>query len=406
LFIDTNRLIYDKCKSIYDSGSDIDVVTVADSMSRDGYEDYVYAQVSKAPVTIYPTIKLIKELSIRRQVQETGREMLALANNHAIPVDQVIADASERAFSVNSESVVGGTVLAADEVDDILSELERRRTSETPNIGIASGYFSYDCMMGGFHETNLTILAARPAMGKTALAMNFAARQAIGKKIPVLFFSLEMSTKQLMFRLFAQLARVDNTSLRLGTYTDDERTRLDIVAKKIKASPLYISDKPQTVSSICVETRRAVRKHGIKQVYVDYLQKIKIATTKKGQTRDREVTELAEGLKDLAKTANVNVTALCQLNRGLESRDDKRPIMADLRESGGIEQEADEVLVLYRPNVYDPNSDPRETELIVRKHRNGELGTIPLMFHGEWFRFDDVDLNHVNTPESFNSKSK
>lgn len=402
IFIELNRRVFEKCQQIFNSGGEIDVVSIADSLKRDKCEADVYRMVSKSPISLLPTITLIKDLSIRRQVQEAGKEMCVIANNHSLPIMQVVADASQQAFEISTDRTTTDLRSAADEVDLAMTEMERRMASSSPTIGIESGYRSYNMLMGGFHETNLTILAARPAMGKTAMALNFAARQAVGHGIPVLIFSMEMSTQQLMFRLFAQLARIDNERLKLGKLSEEEYNRLKIISEKIKNAPIYITDKSQTLSSICVHTRRSIRKHGIKQVYVDYLQKV--MPGRKAQSREREVTEIAEGLKDLAKSSGVNITALCQLNRGLEDREDKRPILSDLRESGGIEQEADEVLALYRPSVYDQDSDPRESELIVRKHRNGALGTIPLFFTGEWFRFDELDMNHVNTPESFNKK--
>lgn len=398
-YIELNRAIFEKGKAAFDAGKDIDVVTIADSLSRDGLDHSVYSMVQHAPISLFPLIHLIKDLAIRRQVQSAGRELAALSNNHAIPTDQMVADASQLAFNISGGRTSESLTDSSDTVDDAMAEMERRMTSTNPHIGIDSGYASYNLLMGGFHETNFTVLAARPAMGKTALALNFAARQSVALGIPTSIFSIEMSKQQLMFRLFAQLARIDNEKLKMGKLTDEEYKRLKLVAARIKAAPLYIDERPQTLSSICASTRRAVRKHGIRQVYVDYLQLVTLG--QKTQSREREVSIVAEGLKELGKTAKVNITALAQLNRGLEDREDKRPILSDLRESGAIEQAADEVLVLYRPSVYYDDADPRETELIVRKHRNGALGMIPMSFSGPNFRFDELDMRHCNTPSTF-----
>jgi len=398
-YIELNRAIFQKGKTAFDDGKEIDIVTIADSLTRDGMEHSVYSMVQTAPVSITPLVTLVKDLAVRRQVQAAGRDLITLASNHSLPTNQVVSDASQLAFDITGGRVNQELNDSSDAVDEAMAEMERRMVSTDPHIGISSGYSSYNLLMGGFHETNFTILAARPAMGKTALALNFAARQAVVHNIPVSIFSIEMSKQQLIFRLFAQVARIDNERLKMGKLTDDEYERLKIAAARIKKAPLYITDRPQTLSSICASTRRAVRKHGVRQVYVDYLQLITLG--KSVQSREREVTTVAEGLKELAKSANVNVCALAQLNRGLEDREDKRPLLSDLRESGGIEQAADEVLVLYRPSVYYDDADERETELIVRKHRNGALGMIPLMWSGPNFRFDELDMRHVNTPSTF-----
>lgn len=398
-YIELNKAIFEKGKAAFDTGRDIDVVTIADSLTRDGLQHSVYSMVQAAPISLFPIIHLLKDLSVRRQVQSAGHELFALSNNHALPVDQVVSEASELAFNITGGRAAAELTDSSDIVDEAMAEMDRRMTSTNPHIGIDSGYQSYNLLMGGFHATNLTILAARPAMGKTALMLNFNARQAVTLGIPTMIFSIEMSKQQLMLRLFAQLSRIDNEKLKMGKLSDEEYKRLKMVAARIKAAPLYINDKPQTLSSICATTRRAVRKHGIKQVSVDYLQLITGGNGK--QTREREVASISSGLKDLAKSTDVNVLALSQLNRGLEDREDKRPLLSDLRESGAIEQDADEVLVLYRDSVYYDNSDPRDSELIIRKHRNGALGTIPLSWTGSCFRFDELDMRHVNTPSTF-----
>ncbi len=219
------------------------------------------------------------------------------------------------------------------------------------HVEIESGYRTFDDIMGGWHRKHPDIIAARPAMGKTALFLNFAARSCVKKMVPTLIFSLEMSKEELTWRMMPILSRVEHEKIKSGSVDAQEYSAVAYAAQTFSQAPFYIDDTPQKFSSMRVAIRNAKRRYGIKQVFIDYLQLIHPSKKANGKedTRDRELTELAQGLKEIAKVCDINDTALCQLNRSLESREDKRPLLSDLRESGGLEQAADSVLMLYRP---------------------------------------------------------
>jgi len=393
-YISWNREAYRKCRTLYESGKTIDVITVSDGLDNG---PYIYTILPLAPVSLVTHIGIIKDLFTRRKIQQTAQELNALAHDRDKPIEIVVSESSSAAFSISATaSKDDGLSLAGAIADEIEHDVDQRILNPKPYVELDSGYADYNYIMGGLHETNFTIIAARPSIGKTALAINMACRMSINKNIPSLFFSLEMAQKQLVSRAIPMMTLIDNESIKTGTLDGSQISRFKGAIQRIKRAPLIVTDKPQTLSTLVVNTRKAVRQFGIKVVWIDYLQMLRIAGYTR--SRDSELTEIAYTLKELAKECKVDVVALSQLNRNLEYREDKRPILPDLRESGGIEQAADVVLALHREHHYDETADPHAAELLIRKHRNGALGTIDLYWNAPCFRFDEISTRVTGAP--------
>ncbi|MCP4692119.1 MAG: replicative DNA helicase, partial [Desulfobacterales bacterium] len=257
--------------------------------------------------------------------------------------------------------------------------------------GVPSGYSKLDELLAGFQGSDLIILAARPSMGKTALALNFARNAAIDAEVPVAVFSLEMSKEQLSLRLLCSEARVDSGRVRTGFINQEDWRRLTHAAGVLSASGIYIDDAPDiTATTIRAKARRMKKEHDIGMIIIDYLQLMRGSVTL--DRRDLEISEISRSLKSLAKELNIPVMALSQLNRKLEERTDKRPKLSDLRESGALEQDADVVAFIYRDEVYNKeenNPNKGSAEVIISKQRNGPIGTAALTFLGAYTRFED-----------------
>lgn len=391
-----HKEVYGVCHDLWATGRGIDYVTVSDKITE---PDRLNTALRSGSVNTLTHARIVKELSARRSVAETGRELLSLASNRNLPVEDVIDTASSALFKANDIAGKNTMISAASCASGVMAEISRRMTNPGRILGIESGYRSIDNVFGGWHTKKLIILAARPAMGKTALMLNALARSAVRKHVPSLCFSLEMSSEELTWRMMPILSRVDNNLIKSGTLDQQDFQSVQYASDLFSRSPLLVDDAPKTLNTISVAVRNAVRRHRVKLVFVDYLQMIGAQKGKKREdTRDRELTEIAYGLKELAKETDTCIVALSQLNRSVEYREDKRPIMADLRESGGLEQAADDILMLYRPVVYDEEADPNEAQVLVRKHRNGELATIPMFWDGARFLFEDISHRTTGVP--------
>jgi replicative DNA helicase len=239
-------------------------------------------------------------------------------------------------------------------------------------------------------RSDLIIIAGRPSMGKTTLAVNIAENAAIGSKIPVAIFSMEMSAEQLSFRMIGSIGRVNQSNLRRGKFTDEDWNRINMAVAMMTQAPVFIDDTPAlTPTEVRARSRRLAREHGLGLIVIDYLQLMQVTGTK--ENRATEISEISRSLKALAKELNVPIIALSQLNRSVEQRTDKRPVMSDLRESGAIEQDADVIAFIYREEVYDPDT-PRKgiADVIIAKQRNGPVGDVHLTFLGEYTKFENL----------------
>jgi replicative DNA helicase len=255
--------------------------------------------------------------------------------------------------------------------------------------GVSTGYHEFDKMTAGLQKGDLVIVAGRPSMGKTTLAINIAENAAIGSKVPTAIFSMEMPSEQLAFRMISSLGRVDQTHLRTGRFPDEDWSRINTAVQLMSEAPIFIDDTAGlSPTEIRARSRRLKREHGLGLIVIDYLQLMQVPGNK--ENRATEISEISRSLKALAKELEVPVIALSQLNRGVEQRTDKRPVMSDLRESGAIEQDADIIVFIYREEVYNQDT-PRKgiADISIAKQRNGPIGDFPLTFVGRYTKFEN-----------------
>ena len=282
---------------------------------------------------------------------------------------------------------------------DAFQILQERYENQGTVTGLPTGFHDFDEMTAGLQPSDLIILAARPAMGKTTLALNMAEYAALKTKKAVAVYSMEMSASQLAFRLISSIGRINATRLRTGQLEDEDWSRVNMAIKMLSDVKIFIDDTPALSPDVLrSKARRIKREHDLGLIVIDYLQLMTVPGT--GENRATEISEISRSLKALAKELNVPVIALSQLNRGLESRTDKRPVMADLRESGAIEQDADIIVFIYRDEYYNKESADRGlAEVIIGKQRNGPTGTCKLKFFGEYTRFDNLARDSVGAFE-------
>lgn len=304
---------------------------------------------------------------------------------------QEIIDGAERAIFQIGDISTGKTLIPlGGVVQQVFDDIKARAESPGDVQGLPTGYRDLDLKLGGLQSTDLIILAARPAMGKTAFALNMVCRTALDSQAHVAVFSLEMGSEQLAGRLLASESRVLAHRMKTGRLHQDDWPMLVEAAERLHAAPIFLDDTPAlTLASLWSKCRRLKSERGLDLVVVDYLQLMK--GTGKEQSREQEISGISRGLKGLAKEFNVPVIALSQLNRGVEQRADKRPMMSDLRESGAIEQDADLIMFLYRDEVYNENTELKGiAEVLVRKHRHGDIGDVKLFWRGEYLRFENL----------------
>lgn len=387
-FADAHRRIFETMMELDAANDPTDIVSVAEKLKRgsnaQGQEigaGYLIELMESAPVAqnaLYYATQIKKHAYLRRIVA-MGQSVSSRAATADGDVTEFLGDFEKEILSIFSEQDRQGGITSAPVVlDSTIEEIERRIQSNGAPTGVPSGFRDLDALTGGFQRSDLIILAARPAMGKTALALNFAAHAA-KKGFPTVVFSLEMPKNQLMMRLISSEGRIDSSRLRKGDLSDDDLNRLSVAANTLTNMPLSIDD---TGGISLVELRSRLRRHkkeyGLGMVIIDYLQ-LMGTSSKRADSREREVAELSGGLKALAKELNVPVIVLSQLNRSADTRTDHRPKTSDLRESGAIEQDADMIMFVYRDEYYNPNSeDAGKAEIIVAKNRHGSLEEIKL----------------------------
>jgi replicative DNA helicase len=283
-------------------------------------------------------------------------------------------------------------------IESNIDTLEERQGSQAAFTGIPTGYSQIDTMTAGLQNSDLIILAARPSMGKTAFALNIASNIALREGIPVAIFSLEMSKEQLSMRLLSSEARIDSSRVRNGFLTPDDWQRLTDSASILSEAPIFIDDSSNiSVTEIRAKARRLKMEKNLGLIIIDYLQLMRSGSTM--DRRDLEIAEISRSLKGLAKELDIPVLALSQLNRMLEQRSDKRPVLSDLRESGALEQDADIVAFIYRDEVYnkeEDNPNKGKAEIIIAKHRNGPVGVAALTFLGAYTRFENMAMNEYS----------
>jgi replicative DNA helicase len=397
---ENHRLIFRAITELCQQGQPCDAVTVAEWFARNGKLDRVdggayltmLANETPGPTNILGYANIVRERSILRQLIEIGTgiadDALQTTGRNS---KELLEEAEKRIYAIADQGahrqsgyVPIQKVMA--EAMDMLNELQENDGDLT---GVPTGFAELDQRTAGLQPTDLIIVAARPSMGKTTLAMNIAERASIRYKVPVAVFSMEMSDTQLVLRLFSSLGQISQDKLRTGKLDNHDWINLRSAMTMLKGAQMFIDQTPSlSPIDLRARARRMKREHEIGLIVIDYLQLMKVPGS--GENRTQEISEISRSLKALAKELQVPVIALSQLNRALEQRPDKRPKMADLRESGAIEQDADLILFIYRDEVYNEDSpDKGKAEIIIGKHRNGATGHFNLSFQGEFLRFRD-----------------
>jgi replicative DNA helicase len=345
---------------------------------------------SAANISYYS--KIIKEKSILRRLIGVSTEILNKSYNSITEVGHVLDDAEQAIFEISENKIKPSFFPLKDIIKDSFKTIEKLYEKKQLITGVPTGYEELDKLTSGFQQSDLVIIAGRPSMGKTALAINVAQNAAIEMEVPVAIFSLEMSKEQLAIRMLSSEARVDSQRLRKGFLGETDWPKLTTAAGRLSDASIYIDDTPAiSVLEMKAKSRRLKAENGLGLIVLDYLQLMRGRDS--SMPREQEISEISRSLKALAKELDVPVVALSQLNRQVEARTDKRPYLADLRESGAIEQDADVILFIYRDEVYNRSEDNPEkglAEIIVGKQRNGPTGKVKLTFLKEYTRFENL----------------
>ena len=409
-----HRLIFEAMISLFDSDEPIDTVTLYEELKKRGNLEEaggaVYlsklSQNIPSAANIEYHAKIILEKQILRGLITSAHEIAKNAYEGSSDAFDILDDAERRIFDITESHLTKSYQGMDKAVREAMEYIETIHSSTQQRFSVPTGFFELDEILGGLQKSDLIILAARPSIGKTALALSIARNAAIDHKVPVGIFSLEMATMQLIIRMICAEARINAHLVRTGKLPHSEGPKLSKTVHKLTDAPIYVDDTPaSTVLEIRAKARRLKAEKGIGLIIIDYLQLM--TGPAKAESREREISHISRSLKSLAKELNIPVMALAQLNRAVEARTDKRPQLSDLRESGSIEQDADVVMFLNRPEYYgmekDDNGESWEgvAEVIVGKQRNGPTGMIKLAFVKEYARFEN--LAHARQIEEFAS---
>ncbi|WP_415854724.1 replicative DNA helicase [Sinomonas sp. G460-2] len=393
-----HETIFDAIADLYSKGEPADAVTVSDELTKRGEINrvggpaYLHELIQSVPTAANAGYyaEIVAERAVLRRLVSAGTKIVQLGYGQDGEVEDLVNQAQAEVFSV-AERRQGEDYVALSEVmESAMDEIEAAGHRGEGITGVPTGFYELDELTHGLHPGQMIVIAARPAVGKSTFALDFARSAAIKNKLPTVFFSLEMSRNEIAMRLMSAEATIQLQDLRRGTLRDEHWAKIAKVMGPLNESPLFIDDSPNmSLMEIRAKCRRLKQQHGLKLVILDYLQLM--TSGKKVESRQQEVSEFSRALKLLAKELEVPVIALSQLNRGSEQRQDKRPMVSDLRESGSIEQDADMVILLHREDVYNKES-PRagEADILVAKHRNGPTKDIVVAFQGHYSRFANM----------------
>ena len=397
---DDNKAIYSAILNLYNRAEPIDIITVKAELETMGkFEqvgglEYLAELPEKVPTTANSMkyIKIVEEKSTLRNLIKTANEIIELGYDPTEDVDDIMEGAEKKIFNIMQNKNQKGYAAMKDILVDSFTQLEELYNRKQHITGVPSGFTDLDYRTAGFHGSDLILIAARPAMGKSAFALNIATNAAVKAKVPVAIFSLEMSKEQMVNRILCSEAMVDSNKVRTGKLEEDDWTKLAEAIGPLSEAEIYIDDTPGiSVMEIRAKCRKLKLEKNIGMVVIDYLQLVQ-GSNKRNGSREQEISEISRSLKILAKELNVPVIALSQLSRAVEQRPDHRPMLSDLRESGAIEQDADIVMFLYRDDYYNEDSDKKGiAEVIIAKHRGGSTGTVDLVWLGSYTKFVDLE---------------
>ncbi|MBP8644906.1 MAG: replicative DNA helicase [Syntrophobacteraceae bacterium] len=395
---DSHRLIFRAIQELFDRNQPIDLVTLADHLGEKqqleevGGTSYLASLIEAVPsaanVSVYA--RIINEKALLRRLIQVSNEIISHCYGSGKSVEEILDQAESAIFSVTENRIRSSYFLIKDIVKKNIEAIEQFQEHREMVSGVPSNFKDLDKLTAGFQPSDLIIIAGRPSMGKTALALNIARNVSLQSKIPVGFFSLEMSKEQLAMRLLCMEGMVDSHKIRTGFLSRQECAKLLTAAGAYMDVPLFIDDTPAITSlELRAKARRMMADRGLGMIVVDYLQLMR--SREGAERREQEISEISRSLKALAKELNIPVIALSQLNRKVEERTNKRPILSDLRESGAIEQDADVIAFIYRDEVYNADSpDKNIAEISIGKQRNGPIGTVKLHFINSYTRFENL----------------
>ncbi len=400
----SHQMIFEVMQGLFEHGQPVDVITVTAALqAREGALEavggasYVAELAASMPTALHVVhySNIVREKAVLRRIIATATELANQGYQGEDSSADILAEAETKILSLSQNQRVRDFTHISEVLENTFERIEQLYASEGKLTGVPTGYSELDRMTSGFQRSDLIIVAARPSVGKTAFALNIAQNVAVRAGLPVAIFSLEMSKDQLVQRMLCAEAYIDGHKMRNGTLDDDDWPKLSMGVSTLSNSPIYIDDSPGiTVPEMRAKLRRLKSEAGLGFVCIDYLQLIH-GRRNSGENRQQEISEISRSLKQLARELEVPVVALAQLSRGVEQRQDKRPMLSDIRESGSIEQDADIVAFLYRDDYYDPESERKNIiEIIIAKQRNGPTGKVDLVFLKNFNKFVNLDPVH------------
>ncbi len=404
-----HQVIFRIMEDLVAKNQPLDVLTLAEhlkthgELANAGGEVYLFELAKNTPsaANVMAYAEIVRERSVLRQLIQVANDIAETAYRpKGMDTTQLLDEAERQVFAISEQSTkAGGPVGIKTILANTVDQIDALYNAKEAITGLATGFTDFDQMTSGLQRADLIIVAGRPSMGKTTFAMNMAEHAALSGDKPVLAFSMEMPNESLAMRMLSSLGRIDQHRLRTGNLADEDWSRINSGMTMLSQAKLFIDDAPAlSPAEVRARARRVVKEHGqLGLIVVDYLQLMQVPGMSNNRTL--EVSEISRSLKALAKELDVPVIALSQLNRGLEQRADKRPVMSDLRESGSIEQDADLIVFIYRDEVYNEDSpDKGSAEIIISKQRNGPIGKVRLTFLGKYTRFENF-THDVYTPD-------
>ena len=403
-FSERNGWLYAAMITLNQRGEPIDFVTVTEELDRRKQltevrgPAFITDMIAGAPTALYVEhyARIVERTAVLRRLIGAAGKISEIAYNEELELDEAIEQAETQLFAVSAGRQGKQLSHIGNGLQGLLAGIAGRM--DNPEIGgvtvVPTGFFFLDKMLGGFQSEDLIILAARPGMGKTGMALSVALNATRLKKSKIAFFSLEMSAEQQTLRLLSMMTGIDNHRMRLGVLEDYEWDIVVAAANELTQSDLYFDDSPaQTITDIRVKSRRLQAEAGVDLIIIDYLQLLSGRGGDRNENRQQEISQISRSLKSLARELKVPIVALSQLSRAVESRADKRPMLSDLRESGSLEQDSDVVMFIYREDYYLEDSDRQNiADILVAKHRHGETGTVSLFFRKQLTQFRDLEI--------------
>lgn len=397
-YAEAHNIIYEAMLTLYENNDPIDVLSVANALEEQktitsvggaaAIASLVRGVTSASNITYYA--KIIQKKSVLRRLIAAASEISEMGYNEAEDIEKVLDDAEQRLFSVSQKSLKQEFTPIKTILGEAFDRLDDLHKNKGTMRGVPTGFYDLDDLLSGLQKSDLIILAARPSVGKTSLALDIARQVGTQSKVPVGIFSLEMSADQLVDRMIAAEANLDLWRLRTGNLKDSDFTQINETMGTLSEAPIFIDDTSSAnIMEMRTMARRLQSEHDLGLIIIDYLQ---LMEGRSNENRVQEISEISRGLKTLAKELNIPILALSQLSRAVESRPDQRPKLSDLRESGSIEQDADVVMFIYREDRVNPDSEKKGiAEIIIAKHRNGPVGSRQLYFHEEAASYKNLE---------------